>query len=93
MVLVKILFLSLLLFFQSNCTQHKDTTKEAAILAFALDCRGGSTAQCYSTCNPICGISSTDNLTPTSNACIDTCQAGCATSCNVLSLYFTLQRQ
>jgi hypothetical protein len=90
-----IFFISIIFFFifNVNCKTHKDETKDKAILAFALDCKGGSAVACYSSCNERCGIDSSASLNSTTNLCVDSCQSSCSSSCNILGLYFTLQRK
>ncbi len=92
MKIVKIILVFLILLLV-NCVTHDDETKKKAILAYALDCKGGSTTACFSYCNDKCGVTSTTNLTSDTLYCVNNCQTSCTTSCNVLTLYTTLQRK
>ena len=92
MKIVKIILIILVLFLV-NCTTNDDVTKKKAILAFALDCKGGTTADCFSYCNTKCGVSSSSTLTPDTSYCVNSCQTSCTTSCSVFTLYTTLNRK
>lgn len=86
-----ILLLALIL--TIGCGNNKDETKDKAILAFVLDCRGLSTTACQDTCNGICGVGANDALTPSTVTCVYNCKTSCTTSCNLLTLLTTLNRK
>lgn len=82
---VKFLFILFIPFLLINCPKHDDKSLRNALITFSLNCKGGSTAACYSACNSQCAVGEGGAVTTDKLSCLTNCQTSCASDCNLSS--------